>query len=180
MLKVDLGEAQIWMHVAADLHLQSADDSLAGANYPQTNQLNVAHVCAGFAFELLFKVLARAGGGDPPAVHRPSEAFETIKQLPDDRLVDSIGKIFSQHGWRDTEELLTFLDDLCDTNRKYWGLPRSGMGGRHAEFGVGGRKAGDALRKMHQDLSRLALRSIDANTGVMEDWGGIYAIAKEE
>lgn len=43
MLKLDLGDAQIWMRVAADLHLQSADASRAGANYPQTNQLNVAY-----------------------------------------------------------------------------------------------------------------------------------------
>lgn len=180
MLKLDLGEAQIWMRVAADLHSQSADASLAGANYPQTNQLSVAHVCAGFAFELLFKVLARAGGGDPPAVHPPSEAYETIKQLPDKNMLDSVGKIFSQHGWGDPDELFAFLDDLCDINRKYWGRSKTGTGGGHAEFGVGGRKAGDALRKMHQDLSRLALRSIDANTDVMEDWSGIYAIAKEE
>ncbi len=179
MLKLDLGDAQIWMRMAEDVYAQSADSARSGANYPQTNQLNVASVCAGLAFELLFKVLARAGGGSPPAEHPPSKAYENIKQMPDKKLVNSVGKIFLQHGWGDIEELFAFLDDLCDTNRKYWGLPRGGTGGRHATFNVGGRKACDALRKMHQDLSRLALREIDANTNAMEVWDGIYAIVKE-
>ena len=179
MLKLDLGDAQIWMRVAEDMYLQSADASRSGQNYPKTNQHNVAFVCAGFAFELLFKVLARAGGGDPPAVHRPSKAYKKIKQLPDKKLADSVGKIFLQHGWSDTEELFAFLDDLCDFNRKYWGLPPNGTGGRKATFSFGGRKEFDALGKMHRDLSRLALREIDANTDTMEVWDGIHAIAKK-
>ena len=183
MLKVDLGDAQIWMQEAEAMYLQSVDASLAGANYPATNQLNVAFACAGLAFELLFKVLARAGGVAPRPEHHPSKAYKKIKQLPDKKLADSVEIIFLQHGWDNAEELFDFLDDLCNPDRKYWGLPKSGTGRRHATFSYGGKKGFDSLRKMHRDLSRLALREIDAYKAKMmemeEVWDGIDVILKE-
>lgn len=178
MLKPDLGDADIWMQEAEDMYLQSADASLAGQEYPATNRLNVAFVCAGLAFELLFKVLARAGGGDPPAVHHPSELYEVIEQLPDNRLVVLVGDILSKHGWDDVYVLLGFLDDLSNVNRKYWGVPRNGSGCKHATFSYSGREGLDSLQKMHRDLSRLALQEINeynAMMGVREEWVGIDA-----
>ena len=43
------------------------------------NELNVAAVCAGYAFELLFKVLVKAGRDElPKAEHEPSVAYEHL------------------------------------------------------------------------------------------------------
>ena len=179
MLKVDLGDTQIWMQSAETMYLQSVDASLAGAEYPATNQLNVACVCAGLAFELLFKVLARAGGVTPRSEHQPSKAYKKIKEMSDKKLADSIENIFFQHGWDNVDELFDFLDDLSNPDRKYWGLPKSGTGCRHATFSNGGRKGVDSLREMHRDLSRLALLKINARNAKMEReeiWDGIDAI----
>ena len=61
MLKLDWGDAQIWMDTAEMLYLRNVENlrgSLPRAGYPGTNELNVANVCARYAFELIFKVLA--------------------------------------------------------------------------------------------------------------------------
>ena len=173
MLKLDLGDAAIWMRTAEDLYLQSAQRAQAEAGFPQTNQLNVACVCAGYAFELLFKVLVRAGGGKPAAKHAPSEAYEMMKELPDKGVESSVDQILGQHGWEDPEVFLGFLDDLCKVERKYWGLPPSGHGSRSSTFHIGGSKAFDALRRSHQALSGLALRKIESNCGFEEIWPGL-------
>ena len=173
MLKLDLGDAAIWMETAEDLYVQSARTAQAEAGFPQTNQLNVACVCAGYAFELLFKVLVRAGGGKPAAEHAPSKAYEMMKELPDKGLGNSVDEILGQHGWVDPEVFLGFLNDLCKVERKYWGLPPSGRGSRSSTFHIGGRKAFDALRRLHQALSNFALFTIESNNGFEEIWPGL-------
>ena len=66
MLKLDLGDSRVWMETAVMLYENNApslgDVSWEESGYPRTNKMNVAYVCGGYAFELLFKVLCKSGG----------------------------------------------------------------------------------------------------------------------
>ena len=105
--------------------------------------------------------------------HAPSKAYEMMMDLPDKEVGSSVDEILGQHGWEDPEVFLGFLDDLCKVERKYWGLPPSGHGSRSSTFHIGGRKAFDALRRLHQAMSDLALRKIESNGGFEEIWPGL-------
>lgn len=171
MLKLDWGDAQVWMDTAEMLYLRSIGNPqkpLRRGGYPHTNKLNVATVCAGYAFELIFKVLARAGGNQPEPVHNPSAAYEHLTK--EDK--DAVDRIILEHRWNDSGEFLTYLDEvLCDRDRKYWGRPPKG-GNPQAVFSFGGRKGIDVLRKLHKELSELAIKRIEDNPEVYEDWPG--------
>lgn len=170
MLKLDWGDAQVWMDTAEALYACARDNSSRAriAGYPQTNELNVAVVCAGYAFELIFKVLVRAADELPAAVHQPSKAYAKLQQ--EDKA--EVDRIVGQHGWKNSADLLAFLDEqLCHKYRKYWMRPPRG-GQANAAFSVGGRKGIDALKKLHKDLSELAIKRIQENARVYEHWPG--------
>ena len=179
MLKLDWGDAQVWMDTAVLLYSRStptSDDFVrAIPAYPWGNELNVAAVCAGYAFELLFKVLVRARGGQPEPQHEPSVAFRMLAKLARGDC-EQIARIVTQHGWTDTEELLRYLDThLCDKNRKYWMKPPKG-GRARGIFNFVGRKRLDALKRLHEDLSQFALKRINERQDVFEDWPGIPSV----
>ena len=132
------------------------------------NELNVAAVCAGYAFELLFKVLVKAGRDElPKALHEPSVAYEHLTR--EDKV--EIDRIIVDHGWNEPAELLGFLDkDLCDKDRKYWMRPPNG-GDAKGVFHFCGRRGTDALKRLHRELSEVAIKRID-DRQVYEDWPG--------
>ena len=171
MLKVEWGDAQIWMDTAEMLYLRNVENPhgfLPRASYPGTNELNVAAVCAGYAFELIFKVLVKAGHNQPEPVHEPSAAYERL--TPEDKVV--VDEIIVNHGWNNPDELLDYLDEeLCDRDRKYWGRSPKG-GNSQVVFSFGGRKGMDAFKRLHQDLSDFAIKRIEENPEVYEDWPG--------
>ncbi len=171
MLKLDWGDAQIWMDTAEMLYLQNAKNPgefFPRADYPRMNELNVANVCAGYAFELIFKVLARAGGKQPEPVHKPSVAYGCLEQEGK----DLVNRIVVDHGWNNPDELLEFLDEeLCHRDRKYWMRPPKG-GKARGTFHSGGRKGLDALKRLHKELSKLAIKRIEDNQDGYEDWSG--------
>ncbi len=136
--------------------------------YPRMNELNVAAVCAGYAFELLFKVLVKAGRDElPKALHEPSVAYEHLTR--EDKV--EIDRIIVDHGWNEPAELLGFLDkDLCDKDRKYWMRPPNG-GDAKGVFHFCGRRGMDALKRLHRELSEVAIKRID-DRQVYEDWPG--------
>ena len=82
--------------------------------------------CAGYAFELIFKVMVRVRGGQPEPKHEPSEAYRKLAELaPGD--CTEVKRIITSHGWKDASEFLTYLDEhLCDKDRKYWMKPPKG------------------------------------------------------
>ena len=81
MLKLDWGDSQAWMTVAVELHNnQHSRLGQLPRRYPKENELNVACVCAGYAFEFILKVLVKLGGKDPILTHKPSEAYKNIPQ----------------------------------------------------------------------------------------------------
>lgn len=171
MLKVDWGDAQVWMDTAETLYLRNVENprgSLPRAGYPGTNELNVANVCAGYAFELIFKVLARAGHNQPKPKHEPSAAYRCL--TPEDRV--AVDRIILKHGWNNSDELLAHLDKyLCHGDRKYWMRPLKG-GNAKVVFSFGGRKGMDALKRLHKELSDFAIERIQQNPEVYEDWPG--------
>ena len=171
MLKLDWGDAQVWMDTAEMLYLPNVENpqgSLPRTDYPHMNELNVAAVCAGYAFELIFKVLVKTGGKQPEPVHEPSVAYERL--TTEDKVV--VDEIIVNHGWNNPDELLEYLDEeLCDRNRKYWGRSPKG-GNAKAVFSSGERKGMDALKRLHKELSDLAIQRIEENPEVYEDWSG--------
>ena len=118
------------MDTAEMLHTRNASDpeevQRRRPGYPWGNELNVAAVCAGYAFELIFKVMVRVRGGQPEPKHEPSEAYRKLAELaPGD--CTEVKRIITSHGWKDASEFLTYLDEhLCDKDRKYWMKPPKG------------------------------------------------------
>lgn len=171
MLKLDWGDAQVWMDTAEMLYLRNVENprgSIPRAGYPGTNELNVAAVCAGYAFELIFKVLVRAGDNEPEPVHKPSAAYELLTKED----IAAVDRIILKHKWNNSSEFLAYLDEfLCHGDRKYWMRPPKGAE-VEVVFSFGGRKGMDALKKLHQELSDFAIKRIEENPEVYEDWPG--------
>ena len=166
MLKLDWGDAKVWMDLAEQLYLRNVErhDRMG---FPAGNELNVAVVCAGYAFELIFKIFVKASGGHPIATHKPSAAYADLKQKDS----DEVDRILASHGWNDPSEFLTYLDEkICHGDRKYWMRPAKG-GPAQGEFSFGGRKGMDVLKKLHEELSELAIKRIN-DRGVDEIWPG--------
>ncbi len=172
MLKLDWGDAQVWMEVASTLYLRNVPNSIEAPRkpigYPRGNELNVAAVAAGYAFEIIFKVLVRVGGHQPDPTHDPSAAYKRLGEI--ERV--EVDRIITRHGWHNTDELLAFLDaDLCHRDRKYWMRPPAG-GRASGVFNLSGPRSVGALNKLHRDLSALALDRINENEDVYEQWPG--------
>ena len=174
MLKLDWGDSQVWMTVAVQLHSNKRTARAArkphhasiSYRYPKENELNVAYVCAGYAFEFLFKALVKLSGKQPIPKHEPSVAFGNISQ----KYRVPIEQISQRNGWRDINELLKFLDEsLCHADRKYWGQSPKGSEA-HVVFHVGGRRSMNALCQLHEELSDFALDAINDDLNVEEIW----------
>lgn len=171
MLKLDWGDSQVWMTIAIQLHgtkrtPRTPHHVPSPYRYPKENELNVAYVCAGYAFELLFKVLVKLSGKQPIPKHEPSVAFGQISQ----KYRVDIERIARRHGWDDVSALLKFLDEsLCHADRKYWGQSPKGSEA-HAVFHVGGRRSMNTLCQLHEELSDFALDAINDDLNVEEIW----------
>ena len=63
MNKLAWGDAQVWMDASVRIYNNAGDER--GARYPKENEFNVAYVCAGYAFELIFKILVNLSGTIP-------------------------------------------------------------------------------------------------------------------
>ena len=159
-LKLGWGDAQVWMDTATDLYMRNLKESLAGEQlrYTQLSEMNVACVCAGYAFEILYKVLVQVGWGTPEASHKPSNAHRVL--VEQDR--EEVEQILAQHGWSDPGEFLTFLDeDFCSGSRKYWMQKPDYTGTQRGRFPEVGRKVMTDLQRLHRQLSEFALRRIN-------------------
>ena len=172
MLKAYLGDAKVWMTLAYELHQRNVQDTETAfrnlRGFPEMNEMNVAAVCAGYAFELLFKVMVMADFKEPRAKHEPSVAYRNLNATVQ-RQVDAIA---TKYGWQRTEDLLDYLDNtLCKPARKYWMRPVGG-GPTHSRVVLEGRTSIDALSKVHHDLAELASVRIAGLSGE-EIWPGL-------
>ena len=153
------GDAVVWMAQASELHGQLSGD-LYGE---EANKANVAAVCAGLAFELIFKVLVRAGGKEPHDVlHKPSRAFAML----DREAQHAVERAALKHGWSSVTTLLDYLDDdLCTPQRRYWWRPLQG-GSATSRYPLQGPRTIPGLHGLHKDLCDLARQQMPTN----EDW----------
>ena len=172
MLKAYLGDSKVWMTLAYALHQRNVPDTETAFRnldgFPGMNEMNVAAVCAGYAFELLFKVMVRAELKEPSAKHEPSVAYGDLNAT----VQCQVDAIATKHGWRRTQDLLDCLDKtLCEPARKYWMRPVGG-GPAHGSVALDGRSSIDALYKVHHDLAGLASVRIAELSGE-EVWPGL-------
>lgn len=110
-----LGDSQVWMQIAVE-RARSAEHGFRGANH---NELNVAHVCTGLAFELAMKALAKSEGRNVVVTHEATTIYRSLSQ-------DSQSRI-ERGAATDIDGLLEYLDRrMCHPDRKYWMMDRRG------------------------------------------------------
>ena len=80
--------------------------------------LNIAMVSAGFAIELVYKVLAEAEGGPIVKKHEIAKLHNAIPSLETKRAIEVFLK---ELGWRNTKDWLEFMDsNISHSTRRYW------------------------------------------------------------
>ena len=164
MNKLAWGDAQVWMDASVRIYNNAGDER--GARYPKENEFNVAYVCAGYAFELIFKILVNLSGTIPTAKHEPSVAFGKMAV----KYRAEVKRIVIKHGWKDIGAFLDHLDNnLCHKDRKYWMRPPQG-GPASAWFQLGGIRGIKALGQLHGALSNFVLEAIENDSDVHEVW----------
>ena len=127
-----LGDSQVWMKTALD------KDRYSGRELSEVeldhHELNVAYVCAGLAFELAFKALAKSEGRTPTKKHEAVKNYQSLK--PESQR--EIKTFVEEHTRKTIREFLAYLDDhMCHPDRKYW------MVGKRGEMGSVGFVIGD-------------------------------------
>ena len=164
MNKLAWGDAQVWMDTSVRLHNNAGE--IDGARYPKENELNVAYVCAGYAFELVFKILVELSGSIPAPKHEPSVAFGKMAG----KYRTEVKRIVINHGWKDIGPFLYHLDNnLCHKDRKYWMRPPRG-GPASGSFQLGGIRGIISLSQLHGALSNFILEAIESDSDVHEVW----------
>ena len=166
MIKVYCGDAKIWMKTAKRLYECNRENFRKMAGYPHSNELNVAAVCAGYAFELVYKAIV-ATVSQPREVHSPSTSHQEL--CPADRA--DLKRIIASHGWKVSEFLRFLDDDLCNPSRKYW-MVKDGSTSP-VRFSVGGKLDYEKLSDLHEEMVKFALERIK-RTSVHEAFPGIY------
>lgn len=168
MIKAYIGDAKVWMRVALELHCPNAkaftEGTLRCRIYPHANELNVAAVCAGYAFELVIKALIRGGLKEPTGGHMPEDVLEQMSPC----LQDGVSSLIVAHGWVRPETFIRFLrEDFCHRDRKYWNRPIEG-GPARGQAIFEGPDSIPGLAPLFNDLADLALGLAD-----QEDWPGL-------
>ncbi|MCY4613357.1 MAG: hypothetical protein OXB94_07035 [Nitrospira sp.] len=116
-----LGDSQVWMKTA----LEKDQRSGRGRHDVETdsNELNVAHVCTGLAFELALKALAKSEGRPITKKHEAEKNYRNLGTKSQAR----IKKFVEENTPNTIENLLKYLDErMCHPDRKYWMVGRKG------------------------------------------------------
>ena len=116
-----LGDSQVWMKTAVEKDQRSG----RGRNDVETdtNELNVAHVCTGLAFELALKALAKSEGRPITTKHESVKNYRALSTASQVRI-----KHFVEQETPNTiESFLQYIDErMCHPDRKYWMVGRKG------------------------------------------------------
>ena len=148
-LRIYAGDAQVWMNVAAELYQRAAFPSRMA--WPSANELNVANVCTGYAFELAYKALVQSTGQIPISSHRVRDAHEKL----DRDTGMKVESIILAHGWSNVDQFLNYFDaTLRHEERRYWMTPKEQATDdtvvkHHVSYGYSGI---DSLAKLHHEL----------------------------
>ena len=73
-IRVWLGDSRVWMRVAIEL---AKEDPVGSGNH---SELNVAHVCAGFALELALKALTKSEGREVTPKHGGRRLYDGLSK----------------------------------------------------------------------------------------------------
>ena len=123
-----LGDAQVWMALAFLLDQTSKRAEVvatfrppaAGTAYLDTNQLNIAHTCLGFAFELAYKSTVALDTGKFLKGHKLEKCHRELTAETRSQLEEWI----QETGWASAQKFLEFADEyLTNPDRKYWYEP---------------------------------------------------------
>ena len=119
-----LGDSQVWMKTAIERDKASGRGQ-SGVK-ADMNELNVAHVCAGLAFELVLKALAKSEGRPVKAKHEALKNFGALSK----KSQESVSQIVKTHTSNTVEGFLEYLDErMCHPDRKYSMVGRKGEAG---------------------------------------------------
>lgn len=163
-LRIYSGDAQVWMNIATELYQRNLVYPIRLDESPRANEINVANVCVGFAFELAYKALFEISEETPPKpTHRLRDAHEKL----DKRIQNEVERIIAKHGWKDVDSFLNHFDEeLRHEERRYWMRPRPPKTGHAKICFWGGYPAGiDVLAKLHKELLDFSENLIDRDTG---------------
>lgn len=108
-------DAGVWMDVAVRL---DGESGRARKDGPTNHyKLNVAHVCAGLAFELAYKSLLVAEFILPKKTH----SIKKLHKMLPTKTQELVEQWFKEAGWKKSDELLEYLDEeMSHPDRKYW------------------------------------------------------------
>ena len=154
-----LGDSQVWMATAL------AKDERSGLERNDFeidhHELNVAHVCVGFAFELALKALAKSEGRTTTKKHEATKNYRSLGSQSQTRIKRFVKDITSYS----IDDFLRYLDEyMCHPDRKYW------MVGKTGQAGAVGFLTGDK-NLMIPKLAAVHGKIVDmAGENTFEDW----------
>ncbi len=88
------------------------------------HELNVAHVCVGFAFELALKALAKSEGRPATKKHEAATNYRILGTQSRAKIEEVVKEITSYS----IDRFIEYLDErMCHPDRKYWMVERGGQ-----------------------------------------------------
>ena len=116
-----LGDSQVWMSTAIEKDRRSGRERKDVAI--DHHELNVAHVCVGFAFELVLKALAKSEGRPATGRHEATINYRSIGTQYQARIKKCVERVTSCY----IDVFLGYLDErMCHPDRKYWMVGKKG------------------------------------------------------
>ena len=116
-----LGDSQVWMKTALDKDRHSGRGR-SGVEHNR-HELNVAYVCAGLAFELVLKALAKSEGRTATKKHDAGRNYQNLR-AESQRVIQAF---VEEHTGKTIGDFLAYLDEhMCHPDRKYWMVGKRG------------------------------------------------------
>ena len=123
-----LGDSQVWANTALMLNERGRSKPDEGIVNENLNQLNVAHVSMGMAFELVLKALAVSEGRRFSGKHEALVNYGALSQSSRNKVAQAI----KDHSGMEAEGpmgYLEYLDErMCHPDRKYSMVDKRGSG----------------------------------------------------
>ena len=121
-----LGDSQAWASTAVMLDERGRARSGESVLNSDHNQLNVAHVSMGLAFELALKAFAVSEGRRFRRKHDALTNYGVLSPSSQDKVAQAI----ENHSGMSVQHYLEYLDErMCHPDRKYWMVRNSGAAG---------------------------------------------------
>ncbi len=148
------------MTIATELYARNLVFPIKLDESPCANELNIANVCVGYAFELAYKALVEVSEQQPDPTHLLSDAHAKL----DDQLRIEVERAIVSHGWKNVDSFLSHFDEeIRHADRKYWMRPKPpATGNAQSHFWFGYPTGIDFLAKLHKDLLDLVESRIDS------------------